>query len=94
MKRQDYIKDQASILKRLVDKREKTSKRYLSDDMSHKQKQNLNAELNFLGMEISKTEERLAFALGFLIPDNAKKEYRPSAFHDVVILIVKKNPDP
>lgn len=81
MKRQDYIKNQAVELKKLFDKREKFSKRYTDGDLSHKQAQKMNAELNFLGMDISKTEERLAFALGLLRPENAQKEYRPSAFH-------------
>jgi len=81
MKRQDYIKNQAVRLKQLIDKRDKLSDRYTSGDLTHKQTQRLSAEMNFLGMEIAQTEERLAFALGYLLPENAKEEYRLSGFH-------------
>lgn len=81
MKRQDYIKNHAINLKRACDKREKLSHRYTSGDLTHTQTQKINAELNFLGMEINQTEERIAFALGLLLPENARQEYRPSPFH-------------
>jgi hypothetical protein len=81
MKRHDYIKTHAAILKRDCDKRDKLSARYTSGDLTHKATQKLNAELNFLGMNIAQTEERLAFALGLLLPERAREEYRPSPFH-------------
>lgn len=81
MKRHDYIKSQAAVLKRLCDKRDKVSARYLKGELTQKMYQNLSAELNFTGMEIEKTKERIAFALGYLIPENAIEEYRPSEFH-------------
>ena len=81
MKRQDYIKTQAVRLKQLIDKRDKLSDRYASGDLTNKQAQRLSAEMNFLGMEIAQTEERLAFALGYLLPENAQEEYRLSGFH-------------
>lgn len=81
MKRQDYIKKQASELKRLVDKQEKMNIRYCSGDLTHNAMQKLNADMNWTGMYISQTEERLAFALGLLLPENARVEYQPSGFH-------------
>lgn len=32
-------------------------------------------------MDIERTKERLAFGLGLLLPEDARKEYRPSSFH-------------
>jgi hypothetical protein len=81
MKRHEYIKSQAMELNRLCIKREKLSQRYQSGQLTHSAMQKLNAELNWLGMDISKTEERLSFALGHLLPQHAIKEYNPSAFH-------------
>jgi len=81
MKRQDYIKQQGVNYKSLVDQREKKSLRYTSGELTHKATQKLNADLNFLGMEIAKTEERLSFALGFLTPEKAREYYEPSPFH-------------
>lgn len=81
MKRQDYIKHHANELKKLIDKREKFSARYTSGELTHKQVQKLNNELNFLGMHITQTEERLAFALGRLLPEEAQEEYHVSGFH-------------
>ena len=79
MKRYEYIKKHATELSKLCVKRKKVSERYQSD-ISQKMKQNLNAELNFLGMHIEQSEERLSFALGKLLPENAISEYRPSQF--------------
>lgn len=80
MKRHEYIKKHANELNKLCVKRSKISERCLQGT-TPKMAQKLNAELNFLGMEISKTEERLAYALGYLLPENATIEYNPSAFH-------------
>jgi len=80
MKRHEYIKKQAIELNSLCSKREKLKQRYNSD-LSPKMAQNISAELNFLGMSIDQTEERLSFALGRLLPENARQEYRPSPFH-------------
>lgn len=80
MKRADYIKEQAAILKRLCDQREKKS-RSDSTGLSPKQAQKRGADLNYLGMNIEQTKERIAFGLGLLVPENARKEYRPSSFH-------------
>jgi len=81
MKKQDYIKQQATNYKSLVDQRDKKSLRYTSGNLTQKSTQKLNADLNFLGMEIAKTEERLSFALGLLIPERAREFYEPSPFH-------------
>lgn len=80
MTKQDYIKKQAANYKAACDKRRKMSDRYTSGNLTQKATQNLNAELNFLGMQIQQIEERIAFALGLLLPENAIKEYRPSQF--------------
>lgn len=81
MKKYEYIKRHASELYRLCEKRKKISNRYTSGECTHKQMQKLNAELNWLGMEINKTEERILFALGRLLPEDAQSEYNPSPFH-------------
>lgn len=81
MKRHEYIKKQAAELSSLCKKRERLSDRFCNGNPTHSQAQKLNAELNWCGMETAKTEERLAFALGLLLPENAVKEYRPSGFH-------------
>lgn len=81
MKRQDYIKQQALELKRACDKRAKLSERYISGNLTHSAMQKLNAEMNWLGMQIDQTEERLLFALGKLLPENAREFYYPSGFH-------------
>lgn len=81
MKRHEYIKAQAMELSRLCKKREKLSERYTSGNCTYSAMQKLNAELNWIGMDINKTEERLSFALGYLLPENAIKEYNPSGFH-------------
>lgn len=80
MKRVDYIKQQASILKRLCDQRDKKRGCDLMQ-LSPKQAQRRSSDLNFLGMDIERTKERLAFGLGLLLPEDARKEYRPSSFH-------------
>lgn len=80
MKRADYIKQQATILKRLCDQRDKKRGCDLMQ-LSPKQAQKRSADLNFLGMDIERTKERLAFGLGLLLPEDARKEYRPSSFH-------------
>lgn len=80
MKRADYIKQQATILKRLCDQRDKKRGCDLLQ-LSPKQAQKRSADLNFLGMDIEKTKERLAFGLGLLQPEDTRKEYHPSFFH-------------
>lgn len=81
MKRHEYIKKHAAELYRLCEKRSKLSKNYLDGDHTPKRKQAMNNDLNWLGMQIAQEEERLAFALGKLLPENAQSEYRPSSFH-------------
>lgn len=80
MKRADYIKQQAVILKRLCDQRDKKSGTDLMQ-LSPKKAQQHSADLNWLGMNIEQTKERIAFGLGLLLPENARKEYQLSAFH-------------
>lgn len=80
MKRANYIKQQATILKRLCDQRDRKRCCDLMQ-LSPKQAQKRSADLNFLGMDIERTKERLAFGLGLLLPENAREEYRPSSFH-------------
>lgn len=79
MTREEYIKYHAIKLKKLADKRKRLSERF--QVASYAQAQRLSAELNWVGMYIEQTEERIAFALGRLLPENATKEYRPSSFH-------------
>lgn len=81
MKRHEYIKKQAAELDRLCKKREKMSARRSSDNTSVKMVQNLEAELNWLGMQIGQTEERILFALGRLTLEDVREEWRPSAWH-------------
>lgn len=44
-------------------------------------KKKIDVDLNWLGMQIEQTKERIAFALSFLSPEDARKEYFPSEFH-------------
>lgn len=81
MKRHDYIKKHANELHRLIMKRLKVSDRMLRGDLSPKQYQKLDAELSWLFMWIGQTEERLAFALGYLLPHEAREEWHPSGWH-------------
>lgn len=81
MTRQEYIKKQAANYKVACDKRTRISDRYTSGNLTQSATQKLNAELNFLGMEIEQIEERIKFALGILLPEDARKEYRPSPYH-------------
>ena len=81
MKRHEYIRQQANELAKLCKKREAVSARRISGDLSPKQCQKLEAELNWLGMHIGQTEERLLFALGRLQPHEAREEWQPSAWH-------------
>lgn len=81
MKRQDYIKQQAATYKSLCDKRDKLSKRCIEEDMTPKRRQSIGAELNFLGMKIGQTEERLMFALGAITPEQCRGRWQVSAFH-------------
>lgn len=80
MKRADYVKLQASILKKLCDQRDKKTKCRLMESTSKKAKK-IDVDLNWLGMQIEQTKERIAFALSFLSPEDARKEYFPSEFH-------------
>lgn len=80
MKRQDYIKQHAVEYKRLCDRRDKLSDLDYTA-LTPRRAQQVNADLNWLCMNIAMEEERLAFALGLLLPENARKEYRPSSFH-------------
>lgn len=81
MKRHEYIKNQANELHRLHTKRLKVSDRILKGDLSPKQFLKLDAELNWIYMQIGQTEERLAFALGYLLPQEAREEWHPSGWH-------------
>lgn len=80
MKRADYIKQQAIILKRLSDQRDKKAGIDLME-LSPKKAQQHSVDLSWLGMNIEQTKERIAFGLGLLLPENARKEYQPSAFY-------------
>ncbi len=81
MKRQDYIRQQAATYKSLCDKRDKLSKRCIEEDMTPKKRQSIGAELDFLGMNIGQTEERLKFALGAITPEQCRIQWQVSAFH-------------
>ncbi|TAN17214.1 MAG: hypothetical protein EPN37_07105 [Chitinophagaceae bacterium] len=81
MKRQDYVKHHAIELKKMCDKRDKLHEKTISGELSYSQFQKVSAELNFLSMHIEQTKERIAFGLGYLIPENTISEYRPSGFH-------------
>ncbi|HYG84548.1 MAG TPA: hypothetical protein VD907_06770 [Verrucomicrobiae bacterium] len=81
MKRYTYIKKQADELFRLNEKMEKLSDRYQSENTSQKQIQKINAEMNWLGMQIGQTEERIAFGLGLIQPEQVQKEWNPSGWH-------------
>ena len=81
MKRHEYIKNHANELHRLEMKRRKVSDKILKGDLSPKQFLKLDAELNWVGMQIGQTEERLAFALGYLLPHEAREEWHPSGWH-------------
>lgn len=80
MKRADYIKQQAIILKRLCDQRDKKTRYRLMESTSKKAKK-IDVDLNWLGMQIEQTKERIAFGLGFLSSEDVRKEYFPSEFH-------------
>lgn len=81
MKKQDYIKQQATIYKSLCDKRDKLARRCIEEDMTPKKRQSIIAELDFLGMNIGQTEERLMFALGAITPEQCRSRWKVSAFH-------------
>lgn len=80
MKRAEYVKQQAVILKRLCDQRDKKTRCRLMESTSKKAKK-IDVDLNWLGMQIDQTKERIAFGLGFLSPEDVRKEYFPSEFH-------------
>ena len=69
MKRQDYIKDHAVILKRLCDKRDKLNVESMKTGLTKKRYQAIVADLNFTCMHIAQEEERILFALGKLRPE-------------------------
>lgn len=81
MKCQDYIKLHALELKKLCDKRERLNARYFQEETASNRSKKISIELSFLGMYISMEKERLAFALGYLSPQEATKEYCVSEFH-------------
>lgn len=80
MKRQDYIKDHATALKRLCDKRDKLCAESMKAGLTRKRYQSIIADLNFTCMYIAQEEERILFALGKLRPEEARKEYQPGHF--------------
>lgn len=80
MKREDYIFAQAKVLRSDIQKRNKLNEK-IRTDLSLKQRQKIATDLNFLSMEIGKTEERLKFALGAITADEVMEEWRPSGFH-------------
>ena len=51
------------------------------ETMTQRQYSKLSADLNFLAMDMKKDEERLAIHLGYLKPEDATPEFRPSGFH-------------
>lgn len=63
-------------------KMKKYSARYQDPNTSRKQVRKINAEMNWIGMHIGQTEERIAFALGYLLPENAQKSWEPSGWHE------------
>ena len=75
MKRQDYIKLHALELKKLCDKRDRLNAFCLCADFPVKKAAKISADLNFVNMHISMENERLAFALGYLQPKEALREY-------------------
>lgn len=80
MKRYEYIKKQATELFDLCKKRDKLHERTMQD-LTPKAAQKLSSELNWLGMHIDQTKERIGFAMGFLNIEDLRSEYRPSSFH-------------
>ena len=80
MKRQDYVLEQAKIYKKLCDQRDKKSAINLFD-LTPKAAQKLSVDQNWRGMDIEKTKERMAFALGFLAPNECREYYEPSGWH-------------
>lgn len=80
MKREEYIKSLATELYRMRKRRDNLSGKDLME-MTPKAAQKHNADLNWLGMEMSKTEERIGFAMGFLTLDDLREYYEPSAWH-------------
>jgi len=81
MTKSEYIRKHAIELDKLHKKMKKYSARYQDPNTSQKQVQKINAEMNWLGMQIGQTEERIAFALGYLLPEEAQKTWEPSGWH-------------
>ncbi len=81
MTREEYIFNQAKELKKLSTKQKKLSERSMSGNLTQKATQNLHADMNWVGMEKSKTEERLGFVMGFLRLSDLREFYEPSAYH-------------
>lgn len=80
-KRDEYLKNQERELNKLKVKRQKLSDRYVHGDLTQKKTQSLNAELNWVGMYISQTEERINFCNKKITANEALSEYNPSGFH-------------
>ena len=81
MTKTEYIKKHAMELDKLHKKMKKYSARYQDTNTTQNQVKKLSVEMNWLGMQIGQTEERIAFALGYLLPENARKTWEPSGWH-------------
>jgi len=79
MTKEDYILTQA---KELVSLKKKSLKirESLNADTSFSRTQKLHAEAQWVSMNISKTQERIGFALGFLNLEDLTKEYTPNGW--------------
>jgi len=80
MTKEDYILHQAKELVRIRKKRDKLRSINLLE-VTQKKAQAISTDLNWLGMDYSKTEERLGYALGLLNIGDLRDEYEPSGFH-------------
>lgn len=81
MTKSQYIRKHAIELDKLSKRMRKLSDRYRDPSTSKSQVEKLNAEMNWVGMHIGQTEERIAFALGYLLPEEAQEFWEPSGWH-------------
>jgi len=77
--REEFVLTQAKELKKLVIKRRFLHAK-MDEEISDDRWKKLNNDLSWLCMEISKTEERIGYALGHLTLRELRNTYSPSGW--------------
>lgn len=80
--RAEYVKNIALSLNKDDKKKKKLSEKLGDNSLTQNAIGKMDADLNWLCMEIAKNEERIGYAMGFLNLGDLRETYEPSGWHE------------